>query len=457
MQKIIGLICAGFAAVVIGVWGPADTAINRAIIIFSIVAFLWIFEVFHLSVTALFIPVLAVFLGLMSPTESLSSFSNPVIFLFLGGFALSAALQQQKLDHMFAHLAMKLAGGSVRNVLLLLFSVTALMSMWVSNTACAVIMIPLGSGVIKALPESKDIEGLKAFAVLGLAYSANIGGMGSIIGSPPNAIAASALGISFSDWLMKAMPLMVLLLMAMVLFLLIMIRPNLRLPQVHSLSKDSENLGSGGEKIVKINRSQIGLMFVFFVTVSSWFFSRQIASWFGVGASIDSLIAVSCLVILVSTGILHWDHFERFSNWGILLLFGGGITLSKIMEKTGASEMLGQLIVNILDPSYHFLNLLVLVSFVIFLTELVSNTASAALLIPIFSGFSSHLSLSANAVTLSVAFAASCAFMMPVGTPPNSIAFASGFVKSREMMSVGFFLNLLFSVIISIYVYFVLI
>lgn len=413
---------------------PADQpALGKGLALFTLIAVLWMTQALHLSVTALLVPVLAVALGLMAVPAALASFAHPIIFVFLGGFALATALQQQGLDKALAHAVLRLARGHRLRAVLLLFGLTAVLSMWISNTATAAMMLPLALGLLNSQPEEAPLGRREsAFVLLGLAYSASIGGIGSLVGSPPNAIAAAQAGIGFAQWLAIGLPMVLVLLPLMVGVLWLVLRPEL-----------SGRLTLATAEPMVWTRQRRLTVAIFGVTALAWVLAVPLARWLGVVGDMDSWIAITALVALVLAGCTSWDAIEHHTHWGVLILFGGGLALSKIMETSGASAYLAHGLVALLQGAPSWLLLLVVVAFVVFLTELVSNTASAALMVPIFMGVGQALGLPPALLAAAIAVAASCAFMLPVATPPNALVFATGAVPASDMMRVGWWLNLL--------------
>jgi sodium-dependent dicarboxylate transporter 2/3/5 len=322
---------------------------------------------------------------------------------------------------------------------LLLFGLTALLSMWISNTACAAMMLPLARGLLQDGEAADSPMGTreKSFVLLGLAYSANIGGMGTLVGSPPNAIAAAQAGIGFAQWLAFGVPLVALLLPLMIGVLYLTLRPRLR-----------GRITVTREALVW-TRERRTTMAVFALTAAAWVASAPIGKMLDIDADIDSLIALAALIALVASGTLRWPEVEQGTQWGVLLLFGGGLALSEVMRASGASQFLAGQLLALLQGAPVLLVLLGMVTFVVFLTELVSNTASAALLIPIFLGVASALGLPPQLLAAAIAAAASCAFMLPVATPPNAIVFATEQVSQGTMMRCGLALNLVSIAVIS--------
>ena len=187
----------------------------------------------------------------------------------------------------------------------------------------------------------------------------------------------------------------------------------------------------------------------FFLTVVSWLMSGFLAEIFGVSSGFDSIIALAAIILLLGSGSLNFSEFTEKTNWGILILFGGGLTLSAALQTSAASGWLADNIVLLLPENNRFLVLLIVCIFVIFLTELVSNTASAALLIPLFISVASDLGFHPEELAVIIALCASCAFMLPVATPPNALVFSSGFVPQQQMMRIGFLLNIIFAIVLS--------
>lgn len=415
------------------------TATQHGLIILSIIANLWMAELLPLSVTALLVPVLATAFGVMEFKAALVSFAHPIIFLFLGGFALAAALHQHKLDTYFAHIIMSKAGNNGLIMCLLLFAVTAFMSMWISNTATAVMMLPIALGLLSN-SKFEENKRLYAFLLLGVAYSANIGGMATVIGSPPNAIAASALGLSFNDWLTIAMPISLILLPCMWLVLYWVCRPSFDSFQNHNNTLAFE-----------WHSARIQVIAIFIITACLWIFGSVIQTYTGKISSFDSWVAVMAIVALHASKSLDWKTFEQNTQWGILLLFGGGLALSAVLSDTQANLFLAQQISELTAGLSLFALLLIILLFVIFMTEISSNTALSALMIPTFMGLADVLGIDQTLIVCAIALAASCAFMLPVATPPNAVVFSSGFVAQSRMMQVGVILNICFAFIISIY------
>jgi sodium-dependent dicarboxylate transporter 2/3/5 len=434
-----GLACAALAALAYASAPPPD-ALRTGLAIFVLVGGLWMTQALPLSVTALLVPLLAVLAGLMDLRTALASFAHPIIFLFLGGFALAAALQQQGLDRRLALGVLRLAAGRRTRAVALLFGLTALLSMWISNTATAAMMLPLALGLLA----DDDGPRERAFVLLGVAYSASIGGIGTLVGSPPNAIAAAQAGIGFAEWLRIGVPLVLLMLPLMAGVLFLVLRPRLAAAgaPVRPDRPDRPGLPASPEAGGPLTRPQRITVAVFGLAAAGWIGAAPLGRALGISADVDSAVAVAAVIALVAGGAIGWPEIERRTHWGVLLLFGGGLALSAVMAASGASQFLAGALTDALHGAPTVLLLLGVVAFVVFLTELVSNTASAALLVPIFLGVAAALGLPPPLFAAAIAVSASCAFMLPVATPPNAIVYATDQVPQATMMRCGLVLNL---------------
>ncbi len=407
-----------------------EPEVAKGLGILCFIALMWLTETLHVSVTALLVPTLAVLAGVFSVKDAFVNFANPIIFLFLGGFALAAGLRKQGLDRFIARQVVCLAGGNLLRACLMLFALAAFLSMWISNTATSAMMLPLALGILSQFDYDKN-RPLYLFVLLGIAYSANVGGIGTLVGSPPNAIAAAAIGLDFAGWLKVGLPMVAILLPVMVLVLLLILRPNLNM---HFEDQQQAEF--------KMTSERWRVLVIFAVTVLMWLCSKPISQGLGISKGMDSITALIAIVLLCASRVVQWKDIEKSTEWGVLLLFGGGITLSALLKTTGASLFLASQVSQLVAGTGLFLFLLMLVSFVVFLTELASNTASTALLVPIFISIAQEMGLPPTTLAIAIAIAASCAFMLPVATPPNAIVFGTGWVPQRDMMRVGIVLNL---------------
>lgn len=428
-----GLLCLLLAAAVL-VAGPEADALRRALAIFVLIGGLWLTQALPLTVTALLVPVLAVGAGLLDVRAALAPFAHPTIFLFLGGFALATALRQQALDQALARAVLRAAGGRQARAVVLLAAVTALLSMWMSNTATAAMMLPLALGLLadepRPAPAAPPPSREAVFVLLALAYSASMGGMATPVGSPPNALAAAHAGIGFAQWLAWGAPTALLLWGLTMAVLWLVLRPRF----------------GGRIEVAPLpmvwTRQRIATVVIFAVTVLAWMGAVPLARALGLRGDLDAWVALCALVALVTVGGLRWPQIESHTEWGVLLLFGGGLALSEVMQAAGATRFLAGHVLDALQGAPLPWVIAGVVVFVIALSELLSNTAAAALVLPVFVPAASALGLPEPLAAFAVAIAASCGFMLPVATPPNGIVYATGRVPAGWMMRCGFWLNL---------------
>jgi len=411
---------------------------RKGVALLATVALLWVSEALPLSVSALLVPVGAVLTGVFTVKEAFAPFAHPVIFLFFGSFVLATALSKHRIDKLIAYKLVSLSRGNFLLTAFLLTLSTSLLSMWMSNTSTTAMMLPLALGTISALPE-EERRRLYPFLLLGVAYGASVGGTATLVGSPPNGIAAEVLDLSFSDWLKKVFPLYLLLLPLLFLSLLLLFRPPL-------------NLKVEVEEVrLSLTPERLGVALVFLLTALGWVFSGKLSALLGTGKGFEALVAVCAVIALFALRLVEWKEVKEGVSWGTLLLFGGGIALSEVMKKTGGAKLLADALVKAVGDLSPFLLVFSVVLFVVFLTEFMSNTATTALMAPVLYSIAQNLNLPPESLVLPAAVAASCAFMLPVATPPNAIVYGTGFVRQREMMKAGLFLNLLFALVISLY------
>ena len=437
---ISAVVCFGIYSIL-----PYSTDANKGIALLIFVAALWFTEAVHITVTALMVPILAVVLGFpdMDIKKAMAGFADPTIYIFFGGFALATALHMQRLDRKIAVNLLRLSRGNMKVAVLMLFAVTAVLSMWISNTATAAMMLPLAMGLMGHVDKEKDRK-TYVFVLLGIAYCASIGGLGTLVGSPPNAIAAKALNLDFAGWMKHGLPMMLVLLPLMLFSLFVVLKPNF-----------AEKVDLQQKEDIPWTLHRVITVIIFVVTALCWIFGGDLGKATGI-KSIDSFIAMMAAVAVVMFGVVSWREVARNTDWGTLMLFGGGITLSVLMEKSGASAALGNEVAASFGHASPLVIILVVAAFIIFLTEFTSNTASAALLVPVFATIAAKMGMNQEVLVLIIGIGASCAFMLPVATPPNAIVFGSGLIKQKEMMQVGFLLNILSIIVVSAWAYFFL-
>jgi len=428
---------------------PFSAQENRGLALLIFIGILWLTEAFNITVTSLMVPVVAIGLGLINTQKALAPFSTPIIYMFFGGFVVAAVLQIQNLDKIIANYIIRLAKGNLKLSITYLFAATTFLSMWINNTAVAAMMLPLTMGMLKGINAEKNHR-LYAFVLLGMAFSASIGGIGTLVGSAPNAILASQIPVTFTEWLGYGFPVMVLLVPSMIFSLWVILRPDFSVEFNPSLEK------------VSFNRKNIITLLIFIGMAIMLLFSSLLNPWISSLLELpkkienfDTVIALCVVIFICISGVASWKEIQERVEWGVLVLFGGGLTLSIVMKDSGASKIMADSIVQFVQTKPLWVLCFVITAFIIFLTEFTSNTASAALIMPIVISVAQSMNLPPIALAAIIACGASCAFMLPIATPPNAIVFATGNVKQLDMAKVGLILNLFCIAIIGSMTYFV--
>ena len=421
---------------------------NRGLALLIFIGILWLTEAFNITVTSLMVPILAIGLNVLPTKAAFAPFSEPIIFMFFGGFVLAAVMNIQKLDLWIANHIIRLARGNLKLTVLYLFAATAGLSLFINNTAVAAMMLPLTLGILKKV-DLKTNRALYVFVLLGVAFSASIGGIGTLTGSAPNAILASQLKITFSEWLFYGTPVAILLMIGMVFSLFIVLRPNFNVPFEISL----EGIPLTSKRKITL---AVFVIAAFFLIFGSWLepFIRSVLELSQPIKNFDAVVAMTAVIILCITHTATWSEIQDRTEWGVLMLFGGGLVLGIVLKETGASKILADTIVNYIGVQHWLVMTLVLTAFIVFLTEFTSNTATAALMTPIFISVAEGLGLPPVSLAAIVACSASCAFMLPIATPPNAIVFSTGYIKQSEMVKVGFTLNIISTAVIGGLTYF---
>lgn len=392
--------------------------------IFVIAAVLWVTEAVPLYVTAFVIMVLETVLlgsGLVmdAPLEGghaqfITPFFSPIIVLFLGGFTIAEAMRRYRLDEHIAYFIIRLIGNKAGNLLLGLILITAFLSMWMSNTATTALMLTIVLPVMSAVKES---DTFRVGLILAIPFAANLGGMATPVGSPPNAIALGALhnqgiDISFLEWMGFALPLTIILVILLWFFIYIIFKP--RTPTIVIPKKD---LG-------KLDASQWVIITTVLTTIVLWLTSNL----HGIPSAVVALLPV---VVFMGTGILSRDGLRNL-GWDILLLLGGGLSLGVAVEVSGLSTYVAESI-HLGDVGIPVI-ILVFASITLLLSTFMSNTATVNLTVPLLLGFGSGTPVAA---IIACALVSSCAMALPISTPPNAIAYGSGLFKVPTMFKVG--------------------
>lgn len=420
----------------------------------------WITEAIPIPATALLPIILLPLLGVFRLAEATAPYADPIIFLFMGGFIIAIALEKQRLHLRIALTLIRFTGTNPNGIILGFTLATAFLSMWISNTATAVMMLPIALSVINLLQEqyatssggnSKGFYHFGLSLMLSIAYAANVGGVMTIIGTPPNVVLVGYMrqfygyDLTFGTWLLVGVPVGLLLLVINYLVLVRVFFPN-RIPHLAGsgplIAEQIRGLGkiSRGEKLVSA---------VFVGTAFAWIFRSPLNELIGTDLLNDTVIAMagglSTFLVPVDLKkgefLLDWKSMDRLP-WGILLLFGGGLALAKAMEATGIIQLVGQAIADQGQVQLWVLLLLV-TSVALFLTEVMSNVALATIFLPVVFGLADGLQLPPLLLAIPVTMATSFAFMMPISTPPNAVVFSSGFIRVQEMIKVGLCLNII--------------
>ena len=414
----------------------------------------WLIEAVSISVTALLPLLLFPLLDIMPIAEVGNNYGSPIIFLFFGGFVMALALEKVNLHRRIALNIIRITGTTPNKVVLGFMIATASLSMWISNTATVVVMLPIAMSVIKLLID--DVDGFtkkdRNFAVsvlLGIAFSANAGGIATVIGTPPNSILIGLLEneyqieISFLRWMVFALPFSIIMIGLSYITLVHLIFPSKGL----NFSASNEVIQEELRKLGPTRSKEKMVLGIFAVTVSLWIFRTLINSVFPSLGLSDTMISMFAAISLFAVPfnlkkgdfILDWKDTEKLA-WGILILFGGGLALAKGMSVSGIVDQVSQSIAAGNFSITATASLLILL--MLFMTELMSNVALVAVLAPVVAGIAIGLGIPMVYLLIPVTMASSCAFMLPMATPPNAIVFASGFIEVKDMVKAGILLNL---------------
>lgn len=424
----------------------------------------WITEAVSISVTALIPLTIFPLLGILDIKTVAANYGSPIVFLFFGGFVMALALEKVNLHKRIALSIVKITGTHPDRVILGFMMATAFLSMWISNTATTVVMLPIAVSVIDLLIHDEDgfTPGDKNFSIslmLGIAYAANVGGIATIIGTPPNTIAVGFLEneyqiqISFLTWMKFGLPFS-LLMIAIVYFILVKtVYPNkldYRVDAGQLIANELDKLG----EMTAMEKRVLG---IFIGAIFLWISRSYLNEWLPVfnfsdaGISVLAAFALFTIPFKFSKGafILDWEDTSKLP-WGILILFGGGLALAKAMSDTGIIDHIGALVAaNEGFNAFMIGGLLIVI--MLFMTELMSNVALVAIFAPVVAGIALGLDVEVLHLLVPVTIASSCAFMLPMATPPNAIVFASGFIKVQEMAKAGVILNIISVLIILLF------
>jgi sodium-dependent dicarboxylate transporter 2/3/5 len=446
--------------------GLSDSA--NAILASAIwIAIWWITEAIPIAVTALLPIVLFPLSGGMELSETTASYGHKYVFLYIGGFILAIAIEKWKLHKRIALSIIKIVGTNVVNIILGFMIATAFLSMWISNTASAVMILPVGMAIISQLkdnPATIEDENLifgKAL-MLSIAYSASIGGIATLIGTPPNLVFAGIIKetyhveISFSQWFMFGFPIAVMLL---VLCWLYLTKVAFKFNQ-KTFPGGSQEIRRQLKELGKISHEEKLVFIIFLLTAFAWITRSFIIKKFIPGID-DTIIAVIFAITLFiipakekGKKLMGWDDVIKLP-WGIVLLFGGGMALALGFESSGLAVWIGQKM-TLLGSVPLIILLLILITSVNFLTEITSNLATTAMLLPVLVSLASGIGVHPYLLLVGATVAASCAFMLPVATPPNAVVFGSGYLNMGDMIKAGFWMNIASIILLTLFVYYLL-
>ena len=413
----------------------------------------WITEAVSISVTSLIPLVLFPLTGVMPINDVGANYGSSIVFLFFGGFVLALGLEKVNLHRRIALSIIKKTGTTPNKVILGFMIATASMSMWISNTASTVVMLPIALSVIHLLihkeeTPNKNQRNFALSVMLGIAFSANAGGIATVIGTPPNSVLIGLLEneyqieISFVKWMAIGLPFALVLITIIYFVLVHLIFPTKDL----QFSTTNNIIDDELKKLGNISAREKQVLWIFGIIVSLWIFRTLINSifpWLKLSDTVISVLGALTLFAIpfnLKKGefILTWEDTQKLS-WGILILFGGGLALAKGMSSTGIVSLITNYIS---DGNFSvFLTASLLIVLMLFMTELMSNVALVAVLAPVVAGIAIGLEIPILYLLIPVTMASSCAFMLPMATPPNAIVFASGYVKVHEMARIGIIIN----------------
>ncbi|HNU87737.1 MAG TPA: DASS family sodium-coupled anion symporter [Ferruginibacter sp.] len=446
----------------LGLDPKATLVLSLAVLIVS----WWVLDAMPLPVVALVPLILYPLLNINTLKETSRAYSDSIIYLFMGGFFLGMAIEKWNLHKRIALRIIRFTGTNGNNIILGFILSTGFISMWLSNTATTMMMYPIGASVIHVISKHADpkanIKNFSLTLMMSLAYASNFGGIATIIGTPPNVAYISHLnahykhGIDFMNWMLLCAPLAILLLFVLYLVMVKWLYPN-RLAQ--SL-EGKEFIDSELKEMGKLSRQEKRVLVVFCSTAFLWITKDLINNAQKIFQLDDSIIALlgAVSLFIVPSGrnkeepeerLLEWADTKNMA-WGILLLFGGGIAMAKSLEDAKLMQSLGQYIAGFATD-----NILVLIFVValisVFLSEVMSNIAQVIVMAPVISAVADALHINPLLLGIPMTLGASCASMMPMGTPPNAIVFASGHIKLKQMIKTGFVMNIICVILITLF------
>jgi sodium-dependent dicarboxylate transporter 2/3/5 len=434
----------------------------------------WVTEALPLPVVALLPLVLFPLLKIRKLSEVAAPYAHEVIFLFMGGFMLGLAIEKWNLHRRIALNIIRITGTSGDRIVLGFILATGLLSMWLSNTATTMMMFPIALSVIHVMKENLkpggNITHFSLTIMMSIAYASNLGGIATKIGTPPNVYYAGHIQerfnyeIGFMDWMLICTPLSILMLFSLYWVLVKWLYPS----RISSDTATKELIRQEIQKLGPWSTAEKRVLIIFICTAFLWIF-RELINYFQNWIVLDdTIIAIMCALALFicpsgkkerpgeddnNGSILAWADTNKMA-WGILLLFGGGISLANALEKAGLIEQLGQWLAQF--SSNGFILVLVIALISVFISEVMSNIAQVIVFAPVVSSLAIALKMDPLLLGIPMTLGASCASMLPMGTPPNAIVFASGQIKLRHMLKAGFVMNLVAVIFITLFCWFLL-
>nr|WP_298056854.1 DASS family sodium-coupled anion symporter [uncultured Halomonas sp.] len=475
-QKVGLLLGPLLFALVVLFFHPEDLSYEGRMVLATTlwVAVWWITEAIPIPATSLLPIVLLPITGALASSTVTAAYGNPIIFLFLGGFMIALAMEKWDLHKRIALSIIAVLGTTINSIVFGFMAATGFLSMWVSNTAAVMMMLPIGTAIVYQVTQelsktegdhSTEIDKFSKALIFGVGYGGTIGGLGTLIGTPPNIILAAIVNelfgveISFAGWLVFALPVVVTLLFIGWIMLTRFIYP-IKLSKL-----------PGGKALIKKEMAALGhisfeekavlgvfLFAAFFWITRSFLWQGQIINIPGLNDTMIAIVAALLLFLIPSKTkggcLLGWD-VAKDVPWGILLLFGGGLAIAAGFGSSGLAQWIGGQM-SVLEGVNFLLVILLATGMVLFLTEITSNTATATMILPVLASLALALNIHPFVLMVPAAMAANCAFMLPVGTPPNAIIFATGKITIIEMVRNGFWLNIIAMLLITAAVYFLL-
>ena len=451
----LGLGLAAFA--VMQVLGPPEGLDAKAWQVLSLLALMiiwWVSEAIPVAATDLLPLALLPVLGIVKPIEAAAPYADPIIFLFIGGFMIAVAIERSGLHRRIALGVLSRVGSSPAAIVGGFMLATTLLSMWISNTATALMMTPIAIAVcVAATGPGPDRRKLMAACVLGVAYCASIGGLGTPVGSPTNLIGlrwleANGVGLSFPQWMMMGVSIILVL---VPIAWLLLTRVFYRLPRHLGDAGAHEVIRAQSRGLGPMRKAEMRVVIIFLGVALAWMFREPLTKLPGLSGLTDMVIAIigACLLFMVPAGkpekpgkaLLDWASAERIP-WGIAILFGGGLSMAAAMEATGVTLYIGSQIQGIGALPLVAI-ILIIVAATVFASELASNVATLTAMLPVLSAIVTATGADPLIVGASATFAASLGFMLPIATAANAIAYATGAPRQAEMLRIGFLLNVL--------------